>query len=140
MAAFRPATPTCDAGLAALTRADLVSLVLVPDPFASPPPDRLAAAFELCRPFKTHYLVETARREFSKHHRDRVRRGQRRCRVDRVVAGGLPGRLGRALRRPCRPPRDPRRGRFHARLFRQTRRGAGTGRAGRVRRGAGGRR
>jgi hypothetical protein len=85
MAAFGPRADL-RAGLAALTREDLVSLVLVPDPFASPPPDRLAAAFELCRPFKTHYLVETARRvEFSKHHRDRVRRGLRRCRVDRVV-------------------------------------------------------
>jgi hypothetical protein len=74
-----------EAGRAALTQAGLVSLVLVPDPFASPPPERLAAAFELCRPFKTHYLVETASGvEFSKHHRDRVRRGQRRCRVERV--------------------------------------------------------
>ncbi len=85
MAVFGP-DADLEAGLAALADAGLVSLVLVPDPFASPPPDQLAAAFELCRPFKTHYLVETARGvAFSKHHRDRVRRGQRRCRVERVA-------------------------------------------------------
>jgi hypothetical protein len=78
-----------EVGLAATADAGLVSLVLVPDPFASPPPERLAAAFTLCRPFKTHYLVETARgAEFSKHHRDRVRRGRRRCRVERVSLAG----------------------------------------------------
>ncbi len=85
MAAFAEGADL-ETGLAALADAGLVSLVLVPDPFASPPPDRLAAAFQLCRPFKTHYLVETAKGvEFSKHHRDRVRRGQRRCRVERVA-------------------------------------------------------
>src|SRR5258708_3468719 len=53
--------PDLEGGLAALAAQGLVSLVLVPDPFASPPPERLAAAFQLCRPFKTHYLIETAK-------------------------------------------------------------------------------
>ena len=74
------------AGLAALADRGLVSLVLVPDPLASPPPERLADAFSLCRPFKTHFLVELSpNMEFSKHHRERVRRGARRCRVERVA-------------------------------------------------------
>lgn len=79
--------PSADlgAGLAALRQLGLVSLVLVPDPLAGPPVDRLTAAFDLCRPFKTHYLIDVAAGvEFSKHHRDRVRRGARRCRIERV--------------------------------------------------------
>jgi hypothetical protein len=84
MAVFR-ADADLGRGLADLAAAGLVSLVLVPDPFASPPPERLAAAFDLCRPFKTHYLVETAKgAAVTKHHRDRMRRGARRCRVERV--------------------------------------------------------
>jgi hypothetical protein len=84
MAVFGPGA-NLEVGLAALADAGLVSLVLVPDPFASPPAEALARSFELCRPFKTHYLVETAKAvDFSKHHRERVRRGQRRCRVERV--------------------------------------------------------
>jgi len=85
MAAFGPGADL-EGGLAALAAAGIVSLVMVPDPFASPSPRRLATAFGLCRTFKTHYLVESAKGvEFSKHHRDRVRRGQRRCRVERVA-------------------------------------------------------
>lgn len=76
------------AGLHTLAELGLVSLVLVPDPFASPSPERLAAAFTLCHPFKTHYLVEPAKgADFTKHHRDRVRRGLRRCRIERVALG-----------------------------------------------------
>jgi len=74
-----------EAGLHALAAVGLVTVVLVPDPLAGPPPARLAQAFTLCRPFKTHQLVRPARGyEPSKHHRDRVRRGQRRCRIERV--------------------------------------------------------
>jgi len=75
-----------EAGLSALAETGLVSVVLVPDPLAGPGADRLSAAFSLCRQFKTHYLIESARPfEPSKHHRDRIRRGARRCRVERVV-------------------------------------------------------
>lgn len=75
-----------EAGLEALRAAGLVSLVLVPDPLSGPGPAALAAAFELDRPFKTHQLVDPARGPFepSKHHRDRIRRGGRRCRIERT--------------------------------------------------------
>ncbi len=71
------------AGLDRLTREGCVSLVLVADPLSGPGPDRLAAAFPLCRPFKTHYLVDGPC-EPIKHHRDRIRRGLRRCRIETV--------------------------------------------------------
>jgi hypothetical protein len=68
-----------------LAETGLISVVLVPDPLAGPPRHRLEAAFELCRPFKTHYLIQPGGSfEPTKHHRDRIRRGSRRCRVDRV--------------------------------------------------------
>jgi hypothetical protein len=80
-----PSDADLAAGLARLRAAGLVSVVLVPDPLATPPPERLAAAFELCRPFKTHLLVDRAKGYApTKHHRDRIRRGLRRCRVEAV--------------------------------------------------------
>ena len=74
------------AGLGRLGDEGLVSVVLVPDPLASPDEGRLAAAFDLCRPFKTHYLVDRARGHFapSKHHRAEIRRAQRRCCIELV--------------------------------------------------------
>lgn len=80
-------------GLDRLANEGLVSVVLVPDPLASPDEGRLAVAFSLCRPFKTHYLVDPARGPFEpiKHHRDRIRRAGRRCRVETVgLADHLP--------------------------------------------------
>jgi hypothetical protein len=73
-----------EAGLERLARQGLVSAVLVPDPLLCPAPG-LARAFEVCRPFKTHYLIDPARGPFapSKHHADRIRRGVRRCEVRR---------------------------------------------------------
>lgn len=81
------------AGLDRLAGEGLISLVLVPDPLASPPPDRLASAFALCRPFKTHYLIDREVGSYapSKHHRQEIRRAQRRCRVEVV---SLPQHLG----------------------------------------------
>jgi hypothetical protein len=72
------------AGLAGLAEEGLVSVVLVPDPLASPEQGRLAAAFDFCRPFKTHRLVDRAAGTYapSKHHRAEIRRAQRRCRVE----------------------------------------------------------
>jgi hypothetical protein len=73
-------------GLAALRDLGLVSVVLVPDPFAAPTPARLAEAFERCAPFKTHLLIDHAKGFApTKHHRDRIRRAERRC-VVRVVS------------------------------------------------------
>lgn len=76
-------------GLERMRRDGLVSFVMVPDPLSGPAPGRLTQAFDLCRPFKTHHLVDPRVGGFdpSKHHRDRIRRGLRRCRVERVALG-----------------------------------------------------
>jgi hypothetical protein len=74
------------AGLASLAQAGLVSVVLVADPLAAPPPDALAAAFSLCRPFKTHQLIDRAKGYApTKHHRYEIKRANARCRVERVA-------------------------------------------------------
>jgi hypothetical protein len=74
-----------EGGLDRLKASGFVSLVLVPDPLRGPARQTLSDTFDLCRPFKTHQLVDTTRSyEPSKHHRDRIRRGMRRCDV-RVV-------------------------------------------------------
>lgn len=70
------------AGLKRLAEMGLVSLILVPDPFHAPDRAQCERALDVCRPFKTHYLVDPAHSiEPTKHHRDRLRRGMRRCRV-----------------------------------------------------------
>jgi hypothetical protein len=73
------------AGLDRLAALGLVSMVLVPDPLLCPAP-ALARDFDVSRPFKAHYLIDPAQGRFdpTKHHRDRIRRGVRRCRVQRV--------------------------------------------------------
>ncbi len=66
------------AGLEALRAARAVSVALVADPLAGPAPHVLARHFGLCRPYKTHHLIERCGQvDFSKHHRDRIRRGER---------------------------------------------------------------
>jgi hypothetical protein len=73
-------------GLAWLRDAGDVSVVLVPDPLTAPPPDALARAFAICRPFKTHYVIDRSAGPVqpSKHHRYEIRRAQRACRVEIV--------------------------------------------------------
>ena len=73
-----------EAGVDELAKAGLVSFVMVADPLLGPPADKLAAAFDLARPFKTHYLVEPPHYEPSKHHRAEIRRSLRRCHVERA--------------------------------------------------------
>jgi hypothetical protein len=74
-----------EGGLAALRETGLVSVVLACDPLAGPPPDRLARAFEVCRPFKTHQLIDRAGGYApGKHHRYEIRRARARCRIERV--------------------------------------------------------
>jgi hypothetical protein len=53
----------------------------------SPNEDALRTAFEVCRPFKTHLLVERPGTTYapSKHHRQEIRRAMRRCSVTRVA-------------------------------------------------------
>lgn len=74
-----------DGGLQRLRAQGLVSVVLVPDPLRHPA-GLMARSFEVCRPFKTHLLIDPAVGPFdpSKHHRDRIRRGHRRCRIEPV--------------------------------------------------------
>ncbi|MFN3808135.1 MAG: GNAT family N-acetyltransferase [Asticcacaulis sp.] len=81
-----PMTPlTKDAdiasGLSALVKEDLISVCLVPDPLLSPPMEALSHDLAWIRPFKSHLLIEGAYAP-TKHHRDRIRRGQRRCRIE----------------------------------------------------------
>ena len=80
-----PWAQTLAGGLARLGDLGLVSVVLVPDPLASPDVVQLADAFGRCAPFKTHLLVDHAKGFApSKHHRDRIRRAERRCEVGEV--------------------------------------------------------
>ena len=55
-----PLPPDADlrAGLDELRAQGAVSVVLVADPLGGPTSETLAAAFDICRPFKTHYVVE----------------------------------------------------------------------------------
>ncbi len=49
-----------EGGLERLRSAGLVSVSLVADPVTGPAPEALAGAFPVCRPFKTHYLIDRA--------------------------------------------------------------------------------
>jgi hypothetical protein len=68
-------------GLERLRETGLVSVALVPDPLTSPPAEFLSAAFEICRPFKTHYLIdrEAGPVHFAKNHRWSVRQAGKHC-------------------------------------------------------------
>ncbi|HYH18712.1 MAG TPA: GNAT family N-acetyltransferase [Azospirillum sp.] len=74
------------AGLEALRAHGLVSVVGVRDPYDAPALDRFAAAFDICRPFKTHFVIDRALGppRFSDHHTAEVRRAHRRCTVATV--------------------------------------------------------
>jgi len=80
LAVFGP-SPDLKAGLERLRLADLVSVALVPDPVTSPAPEVLADAFEICRPFKTHYLIDrdAGPVRFAKNHRWMVRQSLKKC-------------------------------------------------------------
>ncbi len=73
-------------GLERLRETGLVSVALVPDPLTSPPAEFLSAAFEICRPFKTHYLIdrEAGPVHFAKNHRWSVRQAQKRCSFEQI--------------------------------------------------------
>jgi hypothetical protein len=76
-------------GLERLRRAGLVSAVLVPDPLFAPDGEALATAFPICRPFKTHFVVDRTAGAYapSKHHRYEIRRALSRCAVEAVQLG-----------------------------------------------------
>lgn len=69
------------AGLERLRHESLVSVALVPDPVTSPGPEVLANAFEVCRPFKTHYLVDrnAGPVRFARTHRRMIRKAIKDC-------------------------------------------------------------
>jgi len=74
------------AGLNRLRAADLVSLSLVANPIDGPDSQSLAAAFTVCRAFKTHYLIDRAQSpaRLSTTHRRWVRKALRECKVSRI--------------------------------------------------------
>ena len=88
---YCPLPADCDlsGGRERLAAAGLVSAVLIPDPLLGPSQERAAQHFEVCRPFKTHYLVDQTTRPYepTKHHRYEIRRGQARCRIEIVPLG-----------------------------------------------------
>lgn len=69
------------AGLERLRAADLVSVSLVPDPLMSPSPAQLAESFEICRPFKSHYLIDRDAGPvcFARTHRRMIRKAFKDC-------------------------------------------------------------
>ncbi|HEY3662856.1 MAG TPA: GNAT family N-acetyltransferase [Chthoniobacterales bacterium] len=78
--------PDLIGGLERLRESGLVSVALVPDPLLSPSADLMRAAFEICRPFKTHYLIdrEAGPVHFAKNHRWSVRQAQKRCSFEEI--------------------------------------------------------
>lgn len=83
LAVFAPDAEIAE-GLAQLGEAGLVSVVLVPDPVLHPV--EALDAFEVRRAFKAHHLIDPAQGAYAptKHHRQYIRRGHRRCRVEVV--------------------------------------------------------
>ncbi|MEO7723165.1 MAG: GNAT family N-acetyltransferase [Chthoniobacterales bacterium] len=81
--------PDLPAGLEQLRTEGLVSVALVPDPLTSPAPETLARAFEVCRPFKTHFLIdrETGPVRFTKNHRWSVRKSFQHCSFEQIDFG-----------------------------------------------------
>ena len=72
------------AGLDRLRSLGLISATLVPDPLSGPSAGDLSAAFDVARPFKTHLTLDRSAGPYapSPHHRERIRRGHRRCRIE----------------------------------------------------------
>jgi len=79
-------SPDLKAGLERLRQANLVSVALVVDPVTSPSPAALADAFPICRPFKTHYLMdrEAGPVRFARNHRRSIRKSLKYCSFEPV--------------------------------------------------------
>lgn len=73
--------PDLAGGLERLREKGLVSVALVPDPLTTPSTELLSAAFDVCRSFKTHYLIdrEAGPIRFAKNHRWSVRQAWKHC-------------------------------------------------------------
>jgi hypothetical protein len=75
-----------EAGLDRLRSAGLISIALVPDPITSPSPEKLAKSFSICRPFKTHYIIDrNLAPRLSQTHRRWMRKAERMCTIERVM-------------------------------------------------------
>jgi hypothetical protein len=74
------------AGRRVLEAAGLVTFVGVTDPFAAPQPAVLAREFDICYPFKQHAIIDRqiGKPDFSRHHRQKIRRALRSCLVERL--------------------------------------------------------
>ena len=70
-----------EAGLAELRELGLVSVALVPDPLLGPSVSQLSAAFEVCRPFKTHFVIDREASPvcFARTHRRMIRKARKDC-------------------------------------------------------------
>ncbi len=75
-------------GIERLRRLELVSVVLVADPFLRPSLAALEKAFDVARPFKTHYLHDNALGppRYSKHHRHALRQAHATVRRNDLAA------------------------------------------------------
>jgi hypothetical protein len=75
-----------DEDLALLAAQGVVSLVLVTDCLSQPPEEELSKHFDVCRPYKTHYVYDARlpNADYSKHHRHKIRRALKSCET-RVV-------------------------------------------------------
>ena len=95
------------AGRERLRAAGLVSVALVPDPIASPSPHVFSAVFEICRPFKTHYLIDRSAgpARFSATHRRWIRKASRECEVTPIQLRDSLGDSEQALSKHGRAPR-----------------------------------
>jgi len=73
-------------GLKRLRDAGLVSLAFVANPLEAPEPQALAESFTICRPFKTHYLIDRTESSprLSRTHRRWVRKALQECEVSRL--------------------------------------------------------
>jgi hypothetical protein len=72
--------PRCDvsAGIAELHEKGASTVALVTDPMWSPEPRVLTEAFDVCRPFKEHYLVDREGEvKLRKRHRNRINQARR---------------------------------------------------------------
>lgn len=71
------------AGLDRLRALGLISVILVADPILRPDDAALAGSFDLCYPFKTHYLHDRSAgaAQYSKHHRYELRRAHAEVRL-----------------------------------------------------------
>ncbi len=82
-----PPEADLEGGLDRLRAAGLVSVALVTDPVSSPSAAALRAAFSVCRPFKTHYLIEppvAGQARYPATHRRWIRKALRECQVTPV--------------------------------------------------------